>query len=118
MFGTGAAEAAAVAGRFRVERRVLGDTLLVTPYGELDAAAVPVLEAEMLDAIGSTRAILLDLGGLTFIDSCGLWLITLTLSSCRRNGVGFALTRGPKSIRSIFEVTGLSDVLPFLDDRE
>jgi anti-sigma B factor antagonist len=88
---------------------------VIAAIGELDAAGVPALESTILDAIGRTHAIVLDLERLTFVDSCGLWLITLTLSSCRRSGVAFSITRGPESVRSIFELTGLSDVLPFVD---
>ncbi|HEY0516501.1 MAG TPA: STAS domain-containing protein [Solirubrobacteraceae bacterium] len=116
MFGSRTSAAPAKTNRFRVERRDVADTIVIVPYGELDAAGVPSLEAELLGAIPQTHSILLDLGQLTFVDSCGLWLITLTLNSCRRNGVAFSLTRGPESIRSIFELTGLSDVLPFVEE--
>jgi anti-sigma B factor antagonist len=101
--------------RFSVETSTRERTRVIAAIGELDAAAVPVLETEILDSIRRAHAIVLDLERLTFVDSCGLWLITLTLNSCRRAGVAFSITRGPESLRSIFEVTGLSDVLPFVD---
>jgi anti-anti-sigma factor len=102
--------------RFHVETSRLGDLHVIVAVGELDAAAVPILEEEILSSLTEAPAIMLDLDRLTFIDSCGLWLITLTLSSCRRTGVDFTLTRGPQPVRAVFEVTGLSDVLPFSDE--
>jgi anti-sigma B factor antagonist len=107
--------AAVARERFSVETSGHDETRVIEAIGELDAAAVPILETEILESIGQARAIVLDLERLTFVDSCGLWLITLALSSCRHSGVAFSITRGPESVRSIFEVTGLSDVLPFVD---
>ena len=114
-FGGSPAAASEIRQRFHVERRFAAARCVVVPHGELDVAAVPVLEAELLAAIDEADSLLLDLRRLTFVDSCGLWLITLSLSSCRRAGVAFTLTRGPERVHSIFEVTGLSDVLPFVD---
>jgi anti-sigma B factor antagonist len=96
-----------------VRRTVLDDTRVLTPSGELDGASVPVLEVQLMASIKGARTIVLDLGDLDFIDSCGLWLVTLTSAACKQAGVDFALLRGPEAVHSVFEVTGLSDVLPF-----
>jgi anti-anti-sigma factor len=62
--------------------------------------------------MGATT-ITLDLGGLGFIDSAGLWTITSAKTWCDRRGYGFSLLPGPATVHHVFEVTGLSDVLPF-----
>jgi anti-sigma B factor antagonist len=85
--------------------------------GDLDAQSVPTLE----DAISrccrrETRAVTLDLSRLGFIDSSGLWTITSAKRWCERQGYGFSLIRGPEPIQEVFELTGLSDLLPFRDD--
>jgi anti-anti-sigma factor len=87
-------------------------TLLLS--GELDAGSVPTLEAALVrcTAMGVTT-ITLDLGGLGFIDSAGLWTITSAKTWCDRRGYGFSLLPGPTNVHHVFEVTGLSDVLPF-----
>jgi anti-sigma B factor antagonist len=87
-------------------------TLLLS--GELDAGSVPTLEAALVrcTAMGATT-ITLDLAGLGFIDSAGLWTITSAKTWCDRRGYGFSLLPGPATVHHVFEVTGLSDVLPF-----
>jgi anti-anti-sigma factor len=82
--------------------------------GELDGDSIATLE----DAIARCRldgisSLTLDLSGLEFIDSSGLWTITLVNRWCERHGHRFALVPGPEAVRHVFEVTGLSDVLPF-----
>ena len=53
-----------------------GDTFHVAPAGELDIATAAALERE-LASVGATDAatIVLDLSGLTFIDSTGLRIV-------------------------------------------
>ena len=88
--------------------------LLLT--GELDVRSVPRLEAAVSRCCTrsrSARAITLDLRGLTFIDSSGLWTITAARRWCERQGYGFSLIPGPEPVHEVFEVTGLSDLLPF-----
>ncbi|HEV3048202.1 MAG TPA: STAS domain-containing protein [Solirubrobacteraceae bacterium] len=86
--------------------------------GELDLAAVPSLEAEIRHLCGleSTRAIALDLGGLSFIDSTGLAAIVFVGSLCAKHGFDFELLPGPRAVQRLFETTGLLDALPFRGD--
>jgi anti-sigma B factor antagonist len=96
-------------GHDGVERLVL--------IGELDSRSVPTLEAAISRCCAAgTRAVTLDLSRLTFIDSSGLWTITSVRKWCERQGYGFSLIPGPPSVQRVFEVTGLSDVLPFRKD--
>ncbi len=84
--------------------------------GELDGRSLDALERALAAcAATGAAAITLDLRPLRFIDSAGLWTITSAHRWCKRGGVEFSLLRGPAPIHRIFEVTGLSDVLPFRD---
>jgi anti-anti-sigma factor len=84
--------------------------------GELDERSLDTLERALADcAAAGAETITLDLDRLRFIDSAGLWTITSARRWCKRGGVEFSLVRGPAPIHRIFEVTGLSDVLPFRD---
>jgi anti-anti-sigma factor len=91
-----------------------GGSHVLVLSGELDGDSIATLE----DAIARCRldgidSLILDLSGLDFIDSSGLWTITVVNRWCERHGHGFALVPGPEPVRHVFEVTGLSDVLPF-----
>ncbi|HXD53776.1 MAG TPA: STAS domain-containing protein [Solirubrobacteraceae bacterium] len=83
--------------------------------GELDMATAPDFEQAMLRALGAKRPILLDLTRLSFIDSAGLWAITLGHTACRRRGIPLSIVPGVGAVREVFEATGLFDVLPFED---
>jgi anti-sigma B factor antagonist len=84
--------------------------------GELDAESVPVLErvVERQLATGA-RVLTLDLSELMFIDSAGLAAVVLVSQLCERDGRLFRIVRGTRAVQHRFEVTGLADVLPFVE---
>jgi anti-anti-sigma factor len=86
---------------------------VITPVGEFDSSALGPFEEALTELMGDERPILIDLSRLTFIDSSGLWAITLTQRICRRRGLGLLIKPGPERVQSVFEVTGLADLLPF-----
>jgi anti-anti-sigma factor len=57
---------------FVVKRTRLDDTINLTVSGELDASTAPQLETEILAAKNDCVRLVIDLTGLTFIDSIGL----------------------------------------------
>jgi anti-sigma B factor antagonist len=86
--------------------------LLLT--GELDIAEVPRLEAavdRILDE--GTTGITIDLRQLEFIDSSGLAAIVHVSGLCAKRGHDFELIAGRPEVQRLFEITGLSGVLPF-----
>jgi anti-sigma B factor antagonist len=87
--------------------------------GELDMASAAMLHAAVARVCnpGTTGGrITLDLRKLVFIDSTGLAEIILTNRLCDRDGLDFALIRGPQAVHRLFEITGLVDALPFDED--
>jgi anti-sigma B factor antagonist len=85
--------------------------------GALDLVSIETLE----NALSQLRhekpaAIVLDLRDLTFIDSSGLWTITSARAWCAREGIHLLLIPAPERVQRVFEVTGLSDILPFAVD--
>jgi anti-sigma B factor antagonist len=86
----------------------------VSLTGALDLDSVGELEAAIHGISSSASAIALDLKGLTFIDSSGLWMITTLSKWCGRSGIKFSLIPGPTAVQDVFELTGLSDTLPFV----
>jgi anti-anti-sigma factor len=91
-----------------------GDETTVSPRGELDMATAGAVEAELRRARrAGSRSILLDLSGLTFMDSSGLHLVTRWVNESSRDGFGFELEPGPPAIQRVFELAALTDELPF-----
>jgi anti-anti-sigma factor len=90
----------------------------LTLGGELDIASAPTLHAAIsrtLERASARDAIVLDLSGLMFIDSTGLAEIILTSQLCDRDGHSFALIAGPRAVQRMFELTGLTNALPFVE---
>ena len=85
--------------------------------GELNHRSAHVLEAE-IDRVceEGVTAIIVDLRGLTDIDSTGVAVIAFRSGLCRRRGYGFTLIPGSAAIHSAFEEAGMVDLLPFQAD--
>jgi anti-anti-sigma factor len=100
---------------FRIARRLHGDCSVLVPVGELDSSTVLPFEQAVTEVVRRGRPIVIDLDRLTFIDSCGLWSISLIYSACKQRGIGICLWPGPEHVQHVFEVTGLYDLLPFTE---
>ena len=88
----------------------------VRAVGALDIATVPVLDdqlAELRDA--GFRRLIVDLRGLYFMDSSGLRCILKYDSLARNDGFSIELIQGSRAVRRVFELTGTTAHLPFID---
>jgi anti-sigma B factor antagonist len=99
---------------FRVDVHAERDIVRVAPVGELDCATVAQLQAQIseLRASGFDHLVL-DLRGLTFMDSSGVALILDEHLSARRDGREFVLINGAPPIQRVLKVCLGDDVLRF-----
>jgi anti-anti-sigma factor len=99
---------------FEIESELVGGTARVTVAGELDIATVPRLDEEANALLGrSAQRLLIDLRGLTFIDSSGLNLFIALNNRAGEEGWALGLIRPPEQACSVFTVTGADAYLPF-----
>jgi anti-anti-sigma factor len=86
--------------------------------GELDMNHVPIVR-EQLSAIVAEKAprVLLDLAGLTYIDSSGLALFIEQLQRVQSYGGKFALFGLTDSVRHILEIARLDQVFEIHPDQ-
>jgi anti-sigma B factor antagonist len=92
------------------------ETARLRVRGALDMATVPVLEAEVTRVRdGGVARLVLDLSGLGFMDSTGLRCILELDAASRQDGFSIALIPGPPAVQRVFEVTGTTAPLPFID---
>jgi anti-sigma B factor antagonist len=90
------------------------DHVVVALRGELDMATVGAVEQELRRLHDSGfRTIVLDLGGLSFMDSSGLHLVTRWAQEASKDGLVFELEPGPPQVQRLFELTSVIDELPF-----
>jgi anti-sigma B factor antagonist len=90
---------------------------VVAPRGELDIATQAELRAA-LERHAAQGAVTLDLAGLRFMDTSGLRLILETAEASRRDGFPFAVLPGPPAVQRLFEIAGVTELVPFRDGEE
>jgi len=94
-----------------------GGTIIVVLHGELDIATTPAAEEKLRDQENDgAEVIVLDLRGLTFIDSTGLRLLVAADSRAREAGHRLAIARGPEAVHRVLEITGLDGKLDLIGD--
>jgi anti-sigma B factor antagonist len=98
---------------FSVEVQRHGDIAIVEPRGELDVATVQKLGA-ILEEIKSAGRLVLDLRGLSFIDSSGLHLLVALNQRAQRHGFQLALVAPAPPVDRAIQVSGLGETLPFV----
>ncbi len=85
--------------------------------GEFDLAAVPAFEDRIAKAeAGAPAVIVVDLGGLQFMDSSGLRALVSADDRARRAERRFAIVPGPPAVRRVFEITQLDERLDLVED--
>jgi anti-sigma B factor antagonist len=101
---------------FRVDVAHERAAVRVCPVGELDVGTIAQLRARIDEATAAgAGCLILDLRGVTFLDSSGLHLAVETNEWAARTGTEFAIIAGPAGVQRTFDVAGLSNRLPFVD---
>ena len=103
--------------QFRVAVSVGAAGSVVAPRGELDVATQGQLRA-VLEQQAEKGSVTLDLTRLRFMDTSGLRLILETAEAARRDGFTFGVIPGPPVVQRLFEIAGVSDMVPFVDVEE
>jgi anti-anti-sigma factor len=89
-----------------------GDALVISGYGELNLRNVKTLDAELRLAIaGDASAVILDLGGVSVIDSAGLRVVLLMAKHSLRNGGRLRLVRGSAPLERAIQGSGVEEHL-------
>jgi anti-anti-sigma factor len=93
------------------------DGTVVAPRGELDVATQAELRAALRQQ-AERGAVTLDLSGLRFMDTSGLRLILETAEAARRGEFTFAVLPGSPVVQRLFEVAGVTELVPFRNGEE
>jgi anti-anti-sigma factor len=84
--------------------------------GELDLANAEAVEHELLGVeAGDAGSIVLDLSGLTFMDSSGIRLLVHAAARSSAGSGRLTLIRGGEAVERVLQITALDDILPFAD---
>ena len=88
---------------------------LVRLMGEIDLAAVEALETTLLPLEGRFPTVILDLRGVSFLDSTGLRAIVSADARARKGGFELKIVRGPEQVQKLLYLAGLDRILPLVD---
>jgi anti-sigma B factor antagonist len=95
-----------------VSRRVdIGDAVWLTAFGELDLAAAPELAELLLGAQTDAMLVVLDLRGLTFMDSGGVHVILRAAQRARRTGRRLVVVRGQGQVERLLGLVNVDEEL-------
>ncbi len=102
---------------FEVDVREEARGTVVTVSGELDVASSQILEQE-LEKLQAAATVIVDLRGLTFIDSTGLGVLVRSHQLAKERSRRFGLVRGDGQVNRLLTLTGLDGELLVGDSAE
>ena len=94
-----------------------GEALVVSVRGEVDLSTAPDLESCVRGSLdGAGTSVVLDLAGLSFIDSSGLRVLVSLSNDARSNGASLVLRNVPRQAQRVMDITGLSEWFDIASD--
>ena len=97
-------------GRLEVEHTAEGETLILVLRGELDHASVAMLQGELgLLGSGGFRRLVIDLGGLEFMDSSGIAALIDGQRAAATDRRQLTLRDPRGEVQQVLELTGVLD---------
>ena len=104
---------------FHVDERAGISPPVIVVRGEIDVATAPQLRECLHRVISQGEGtVVLDLLGVTFLDSTALGVLVGALKRCRELGGDLHLVLADPRIVKIFEITGLTNVFTIVDSLE
>jgi anti-sigma B factor antagonist len=90
---------------------------VISPSGRLNMVAAPRLRQVVADHVArGEHRVVVDLGGVDFIDSSGLGALVASLKTARSAGGDLRIAAIGTQVRMVLELTGLDTVLtPYAD---
>jgi anti-sigma B factor antagonist len=98
-----------------VTAQPMEDAIVVRATGEIDMSTVDVLRSELETARAQAASVLLDLSGVTFIDSNGLHLLLDESHRSAVSGWGFFVVQPSRAVQRLLEVSGTEDLIMVVD---
>lgn len=99
--------------------RTVAEHTVLEVGGEVDLLNAAQLREQLLELIDSgSRRVVVDLGGVMFLDSTGLGVLVGGLKRLRAVGGSFSLVCDKEPLLKIFRITALDQVFPIFSTTE
>ena len=92
------------------EVRSEGETIVVSLSGDVDLDNSPQVRSALLNAVREKRAVLVDMSGVSYIDSSGIASLVEAYQSARRGRTAFALVAVSDAAMRVLELARLDQV--------
>jgi len=91
--------------------RTQADRTVLEVAGEVDVYTAPTLRDRIADVLdGGQHRLVVDLGGVEFLDSTGLGVLVAGLNRAREIGGSLSLVCPQERVLKLFRITGLDEV--------
>jgi anti-anti-sigma factor len=98
--------------RLAIERDDSDEGLVLRLTGELDPHTAPILEEQIEEYDAGNRGrVVLDLGGITFVDSSGLRVLVVLDGRLRDDGRKLVIRAPSAAVSRVLKIAGLDDHL-------
>lgn len=99
--------------------KAMGNVCIVKLIGRLDASCSSELKDKVTAMLDENKKnILIDLGGIDFIDSSGLGMLVNCMGSVTKTGGLFKISSLKEHPKSLLQMTRLDRVFDIFDDRD
>ena len=99
--------------------RNIDDRMVLEVGGEIDVFTAPALRSKIISLVEEgTKALIVDLNHVEFLDSTGLGVLVGALKRLRGVGGEFALVCDQERVLKIFRITGLDRVFTLYNSIE
>jgi anti-sigma B factor antagonist len=103
----------------QLESAVAAGRAVVALGGEFDLSSKARVDEEIARVVAADPpALVIDLSGLTFIDSSGIHSLVVTLRRCREEGRALYVVPGSPGVQRVLALCGLEQRLTLLDDAQ
>ena len=91
--------------------RAPGDAAVLTVRGEVDVSTAEAFRAALYSLVDETAGdVMVDMGGVGFIDSSGLGVLVGALKRARERGSDLRVRNLTPVARKVFDITGLTEL--------
>ncbi len=110
------AEPAFALGELSIASSRQGEVQTISLDGELDLANAELVERELVRVEATdVRRIVLDLAGLSFLDSSGIRLLIAAAGRAEAGGGRMTIRRPSEPVRRVLRIAGVLERLPVAD---
>jgi anti-sigma B factor antagonist len=93
-----------------------GNTVVLRVRGEIDLSTAAQFSAA-LRVVETARTVEVDLGGVTFMGSCGIERLMAARDAATTSGCDLTVTNVPRIVRRVLEIAGVDSLFALPDGR-